>query len=94
MIYAIITYSIDLSTTFAAWQGISFSKSHAFRDMMAFIPHTGTLYDMFSLLASAPYDDTSSNINGLNDWVLIESSGQITKNNISWYYYTIFYRYY
>ena len=94
MIYSLVTYSFDQTTTFGAWQGISFSKSHAFRDMMAVILNTGELIDLYSLIASAPYDDTSTNINGVNDWVLIKSSGQIAKNNISWAYLSSFYRYY
>lgn len=64
--------SISLTKTyFGAWHGLSYSEDHAFRDMMALIPHSGTLYDLKSLLAGAPYDDTSTNVGGTNDYTLL-----------------------
>ena len=45
-------------------------------------------------MATSPYDDTSTNINGVNDWVLIESTGLLSRRSITWLYYTTFYRYY
>lgn len=61
---------------------------------MGVIVHSGTLYDMYSLMADAPYDDTSSNIGGSNDYTLLYSSGQQSQSSLGYYYFTQFYRYY
>ena len=93
MIFSLVTMALD-SSYFTAWQAISFSKSHAFRDMVGIITHTGTLYDMYSLIADTPYDDTSANIGGLNDYTLMYSSGTLSQSNVTFYYYNQFYRFY
>lgn len=46
------------------WEGLSFSQDHASRDMLGVYPSTGTYADLFSLYATAPFTDVSSNING------------------------------
>ena len=93
MVMSFVTYSMD-QTAFAGWQGLSYSSSHAFRDMVGYIFHTGTIYDMFSLLADTPYDDTSTNINGINDFTLAYSSGFLGRDNITFIYETQIYRFY
>lgn len=93
MIFSVVSFSLN-NMTFAGWTGISFSSSHAFRDMMGFILNDGTLYDLYSLIASAPFDDTSSNIGGINDYTLMDSSGKNDLGAINNFYYNQFYRLY
>jgi len=47
------------------WGGLSYSKDHASRDMVGFEPATGTVTDLFSLYATAPFEDVSSNVGGV-----------------------------
>ena len=93
MIFGLVTKSNN-GTSFGAWQAISFSHSHAFRDMLGVVLNTGVLYDMFSLVASTPFDDTSSNVDGLNDLILMGSTGLISQTIVKNYYETRFYRFY
>ena len=93
MIFSVVSFSLN-NNTFAGWTGISFSSSHAFRDMMGFILHDGTLYDLYSLIASTPFDDTSSNIGGTNDYTLMDSTGKNALGQINYFYYNQFYRLY
>jgi hypothetical protein len=93
MIFGFVNLAID-GTSFGSWQGLSFSQSHAFRDMVGFLPHSGTIYDLFSLVADAPYDDTSTNVGGINDYTLMQSTGSDQQSAIKAYYYTQFYRYF
>lgn len=37
--------------------------------MLGVLPLSNDFEDLYSLYASAPFLDTSSNINGTNDWV-------------------------
>ena len=85
MMFGLVTKTSD-TLPFGSWQAVSFSHSHAFRDMIGVVHNTGTLYDMFSLIADTPYDDTSTNIDGLNDLVLIDSSGLITQARLNTFY--------
>jgi hypothetical protein len=64
MMFGVIAVS-NSGTSFAGWTGISFSKNHAFRDMVGLVHHTGTITDLKSLIAGAPYADTSTNIGGV-----------------------------
>ena len=93
MVFSVVSFTLN-NNTFAGWTGISFSSSHAFRDMMGFILHDGTIYDLYSLIASAPFDDTSSNIGGANDYTLMDSTGKNTLGQINYFYYNQFYRLY
>jgi hypothetical protein len=59
---------------FLLWEGLSFSKNKVNRDMLGVYPSTGNVEDLFSLYKTAPFLDTSSNVNGTNDWVILASS--------------------
>ncbi len=93
IIFGSAIYSLS-GTKFAGWSGITYSSSHAFRDMMAYLPHTGTIYDLYSVMADAPYSDTSTNIGGTNDFTLLISSGFKDRSKINSFYFTQFYRLY
>jgi hypothetical protein len=82
------------SQSFGAWQGISFSKDHAYRDMIGVVLNSGTVTDLYSLYASAPYADTSTNVGGTSDVYLISSTGVINQKALSYAYITQFYRSY
>ncbi len=60
--------------------------------MMGVLPAVGEVLDLFSLYKTAPFLDTSSNINGTNDWTLLASSSNINNNQPFWFYYTQAYR--
>lgn len=62
------TVTVDTSALLNIWGGLSFSTSHAGRDMLGFSSGLGYTYDMYSLFAAAPYNDTSNNINGTDDF--------------------------
>ena len=62
--------------------------------MVGVVLNTGAIYDMYSLIADAPYDDTSANVNGLNSYELIYSSGRDKFEVINSHYETQFSRYY
>jgi hypothetical protein len=51
--------------TYEMWEGLSYSKDHASRDMVGVEPSDGTVVDLLSLYASAPYADTSGNVGGV-----------------------------
>lgn len=68
------TTTVDTSGLLNIWGGLSFSTSHAGRDMLGFSSGYGYTYDMYSLFAAAPYNDTSININGTNDYTQTFSS--------------------
>jgi hypothetical protein len=61
--------TVDTSALLNIWGGLSFSTSHAGRDMIGFSSGLGYTYDLYSLFAAAPYNDTSININGTYDFV-------------------------
>jgi hypothetical protein len=56
------------------WGGYSYSTGHAARDMFGYESNTGNFYDLYSLYAGAPFDDTASNINGEKNVVRIGNS--------------------
>lgn len=60
---ALVTTNVNLN----GWIGFSFSKSHATRDMVAFVTANSTIFDMYSLFYSAPYLDNSIHITGTDD---------------------------
>jgi hypothetical protein len=69
----LIDNSANNNTDLNMWAGFSFSQTHVNEDMITFFVKTVaqkgniTVTDCYSLLGSAPYSDTSSNINGNND---------------------------
>ena len=69
------------------WIGISFSKSHATRDMLAFILANSTIFDLYSLYYSAPYLDTSIHVNGKDNILALADSAAHTGGNNTHYYY-------
>lgn len=71
--------NVDSSSVLNIWGGLSFSTSHAGRDMVGFSSGLGYTYDLHSLLASAPYNDTSININGTDDFTQAFTSNEIQK---------------
>lgn len=60
--------------------------------MMGFNPALGQLQDLCSLYKTAPFLDTSDNINGTNDWTVLASSSDINYMQPFWFYYTQGYR--
>lgn len=44
------------------WAGISYSKDHVNRDMVGIDFMFGKVYDLYSLYASAPYEDESIHV--------------------------------
>ena len=56
------------------WGCLSFSRSHASRDMICYSDAESSLYDMFSLYYTSPFLDTSKNINGTQDVSLLSVS--------------------
>jgi len=93
MMFALVTLAYN-GTVFGAWQGISFSKDHAYRDMIGIVLNTGGISDLFSLYAAAPYEDTSTTIGGTSDVYLISSTGLSNQQTFSNTYITQFYRNY
>lgn len=61
------------------WGGFSYSSSHINRDMVTFhYDSTGIgVKDTFSLLGMAPYEDTSSNVEGANNIEVISSEQSV-----------------
>jgi hypothetical protein len=49
---------------FIQWVGLSFSKDKVRRDMLGVFPSTARFDDLYSIYASAPFKDTSINVNG------------------------------
>jgi hypothetical protein len=68
--------NIDNTTKLNIWGALGFSKSHAARDMIGFSSGYGYTYDLYSLYASAPFNDTSLNVNGTDDFIQIFSSNE------------------
>jgi hypothetical protein len=66
--------NVDISGNLNIWGAVDFSTSHSSRDMVGFSSGYGYTYDMFSLYASAPFNDTSINVNGTYDYVQTFSS--------------------
>lgn len=70
MFFHVLSYLEDTTGAFPtivnlnAWIGISLSRSHAGRDMMAFITANSTIMDMYSLYYHSPYLDKSPNVEG------------------------------
>lgn len=54
MMFALVTINTN-GIVFGAWQGLSFSVDHAYRDMIGIVLNSGTITDLYSLYASAPY---------------------------------------
>ena len=80
---AITTSGVNLN----GWIGFSFSKSHATRDMVAFILSNSTIFDLYSLYYSAPYLDESIHVEGTNDILQIADSAAHTGGNLTHYFY-------
>ena len=91
--FALVTLNFKTSP-FAAWQGISFAKDHAYRDMIGVVLNSGSITDLYSLYATAPKDDTSTDVGGTNDVYLISSTGLTDRQAYSSVYITQFYRNY
>jgi hypothetical protein len=68
--------TVDTSTKLNIWGGLGFSTSHASRDMVGFSSGYGYTYDLYSLYAAAPFNDTSLNINGTDDYVQCFTSNE------------------
>lgn len=68
--------TIDNTTKLNIWGALGFSKSHAARDMIGFSSGYGYTYDLYSLYASAPFNDTSLNVNGTDDFIQSFSSNE------------------
>lgn len=62
--------------------------------MVGFYPSQGYCEDLYSLYASAPFLDTSENINGTDDYNIIGTSDSVLTSNMGWFYYMQAYRYY
>jgi hypothetical protein len=88
---AFVNYHLN-KLNFNMWEGLSFSKNKVNRDMVGLIPALGEVQDLFSLYKTAPFLDTSENINGTNDWTLLASSSDINNMQPFWFYYTQAYR--
>jgi hypothetical protein len=65
--------TVDKISKLNMWGGMGYSTSHAGRDMIGFSA-LGYLYDLYSLYASAPFNDTSENINGTFNLIQTYSS--------------------
>eukprot|EP00919_Chromeraceae_sp_WS-2016_P052420 GHVR01124445.1.p1 GENE.GHVR01124445.1~~GHVR01124445.1.p1 ORF type:complete len:107 (-),score=3.30 GHVR01124445.1:690-1010(-) len=72
------------------WGGISFSQNHVTRDMIGYETTSDKIYDLYSLYAAAPYEDTATNIQGTDDSILLSSSS-FQRNT---FHFTEFYRLY
>lgn len=90
---AVVNYHKS-ETDFLIWEGLSFSRDKVLRDMVGFYPSQGYCEDLFSLYASAPYLDTSANINGTDDYNTIGTSDSGMVSNMAWFYFMQVYRYY
>lgn len=88
---ALINYHLS-STDFLMWGGLSFARDKVLRDMLGFVPSTGSFTDLYSLYAAAPFLDTSLNVNGTEDWTLMASSDNIRSGSAGSFYYTQVYR--
>jgi len=64
---SVVTTTTDPLVNLNGWIGFSFSKSHATRDMFAFVTANSTIFDLYSLFYSAPYLDNSIHIVGTDD---------------------------
>ena len=64
---------VQTASSLNMWGGMDYSTSHAGRDMIGFSAN-GFLYDLYSLYASAPFNDTAENINGTFDIIQTYSS--------------------
>ena len=93
MMFALVTLNLNTST-FAGWQGISFASDHAYRDMVGIVLNSGSITDLYSFYATAPYEDTSTNVGGTTDVYLISSTGLTNQMAFSAAYITQFYRNY
>ena len=69
------------------WIGISFSRSHATRDMIAWVLANSTIFDLYSLYYSAPYLDTSIHVNGKDNILSLADSTAHTGGNNTHYFY-------
>ena len=61
------------------WGGFSYAHSHVNRDMTTFTYSSNQILvnDTYSLLGIAPYSDTSSNVNGVNNIEVISSEQSV-----------------
>ena len=84
---SLITTADNSSLNLNGWIGISFSRSHATRDMVAFILANSTIFDLYSLYYNAPYLDTSIHVNGKDDILSLADSTTHTAGNNTHYYY-------
>lgn len=94
-IIALISYNNqnNFGNNFLMWAGVSFSKDKAGRDMVGIYPYSGDFDDLYSLYASAPFLDTSTNINGTEDYILLSSSGATLYKTSSIYFTQIYRKY-
>lgn len=75
------------------WGGISYSLSHTLSDMFGFESKTGKSYDLFSLYASAPFQDIDPNINSTNDVIILANSFDAVHSDGKHYYIQYYRRY-
>ena len=83
----LVTAAVNASVNLNGWIGFSFSKSHATRDMIAFILSNSTIFDMYSLYYNAPFLDQSIHVNGKDDLLQLADSAIYTAGNNTHYYY-------
>lgn len=62
--------------------------------MVGFYPSQGYCEDLYSLYASAPFLDTSNNINGTDDYTITATSDSAMTSNMDSFYFMQVYRYY
>lgn len=84
---AFVTYDPHFNN-FQTWTGLSFSRDKVRRDMVGVIPATAQVDDLYSIYAAAPFLDTSTNVNGTEDWITEASSDKIGSGNAGSFYYT------
>jgi len=78
---------VNTGVNLNGWIGISLSKSHATRDMAAFIIANSTIFDLYSLYYSAPYLDESIHVEGTNDILSIADSAAHIGGKDTHYFY-------
>lgn len=87
MYFHVVSYLPVTNINLNMWGGISYSKSHAGRDMLGFSSRNGLVYDLYSIYFAAPFaDDNTVNVGATDDVLAIASSYSYAKNQ-SYYYY-------
>ena len=74
MVFHVLSFYKDTDAFANFWGGISFSLSHASRDMIGFSSKQSGASDLYSLMFQAPYLDTANNINGADSIINLGTS--------------------